>query len=1099
MKQHYLLCFLLFCVFMATTLIRPLKILLFLILFWGICFVDLFAQVPGISQIDKLRKENALPKNRIPDLNFITSKEYTELKPPAIISNQSFLSEQSSAQRSQTGNCADSSFKKLFEALDRSYNFLCSNRTKDGGILIGFFGRNILASTPWYAIITKFDSIGNHLWSREIRSDVVASLYIESISELKDGSILVSGVHENTLSITPPTPNVDFFISKLSSTGNLIWLKTYHSLLGNSCTISNIRFPSFAEGANGDIYVAGTIYNCPLPMYLVVFKINSTGVLQWKYSFSVPEYVYGIGVFFEGNNITVINQTSESGTGVVHINLMKLNESSGAYISHKSWEIDLPNPLNFYAGFVSGSPKAIRLNNGNYCIYGPTFGDFISASTDQPHFAVLEFNGSYDYIKGYTINSSLAANPSESRIKVDRFGRAMFMLTTFSNWLNKTKYIGKADNGTIINQRKRDYTNMETFYDNFELFEDSSYVYINNMATPGQANFYLEYSLLHDSDTGSLCLGLRDNFSHTVPLQYIPYNFTWGTIDPNPLIATNNQNNSSIPIDYTGLFQCFEKHFCDTLKIHGNPASCNTQQTFTFTSFRNKECNTPVNWIIDPSVVQLFQTLNDTTIQLKFNQPWQGWLHAEIRGACGLVKDSLLITISASPGIVNIGPDTALCPGNTILLNARRGFASYKWNDGSTDSIHIVNSPGKFYVEVSDACGNFFSDTIIVSVSPPIPFYIGPDRTKCNNDTLHLAAPSGFLNYNLGLAYNINTQTAQQVIVQPAIDTIYFVKAEKTPGCFAYDTVKIKINQSPPVNLGADKSLCLGDSALLNAGIGFMQYQWSNGSTSQQIIVRTTGNYSVIGTSAQGCKSYDTLRISNIWQNPVVTLNDDPELCTGSIRALQAGNFSSYLWQDGSTASSFLATDTGTYDVTVTDNNQCKGSDTVRIVRLLPLPANFLPADTVICSYGNMQIMPINTYSKYTWSNNASSSSISITSPGIYWLQVTDAKNCVGKDSIVVNPKDCFNGFYIPTGFTPDNNGINDVFKPFISGTIKQYQFTIYNRWGQVVFTTKELRKGWDGKIGSVIQDSNVFAWLCSYQIEGEPMKIEKGTVLLIR
>jgi hypothetical protein len=110
------------------------------------------------------------------------------------------------------------------------------------------------------------------------------------------------------------------------------------------------------------------------------------------------------------------------------------------------------------------------------------------------------------------------------------------------------------------------------------------------------------------------------------------------------------------------------------------------------------------------------------TIQVKFNQPWQGWLNAEIRTTCGLVKDSLLITVIASPGSVNIGPDTALCPGNTILLNARRGYASYKWNDGSTDSIHMVNSPGKYYVEVSDACGSLFSDTIIVSVSPPIPF-----------------------------------------------------------------------------------------------------------------------------------------------------------------------------------------------------------------------------------------------------------------------------------------------------------------------------------------------------------------------------------------
>jgi gliding motility-associated-like protein len=114
-------------------------------------------------------------------------------------------------------------------------------------------------------------------------------------------------------------------------------------------------------------------------------------------------------------------------------------------------------------------------------------------------------------------------------------------------------------------------------------------------------------------------------------------------------------------------------------------------------------------------------------------------------------------------------------------------------------------------------------------------------------------------------------------------------------------------------------------------------------------------------------------------------------------------------------------------------------------------------------------------------------------------LQVTDASNCVGRDSIIVNPKKCLKGFYIPTAFTPDNNGRNDSFKPFISGDLKQYQFTIYNRWGQVVFTTKDLSKGRNGNFGGITQDSNVFAWICTYQLEGESVKMEKGTVVLIR
>ena len=70
-----------------------------------------------------------------------------------------------------------------------------------------------------------------------------------------------------------------------------------------------------------------------------------------------------------------------------------------------------------------------------------------------------------------------------------------------------------ADNGNILHQRKKQINGMENFYDNAELFADGSAVIINNVATMGQGNFYLYYSLLHVTDTGSQCLGTIENFS----------------------------------------------------------------------------------------------------------------------------------------------------------------------------------------------------------------------------------------------------------------------------------------------------------------------------------------------------------------------------------------------------------------------------------------------------------------------------------------------------------------------------------------------------------------------------------------------------------
>ena len=64
---------------------------------------------------------------------------------------------------------------------------------------------------------------------------------------------------------------------------------------------------------------------------------------------------------------------------------------------------------------------------------------------------------------------------------------------------------------------------------------------------------------------------------------------------------------------------------------------------------------------------------------------------------------------------------------------------------------------------------------------------------------------------------------------------------------------------------------------------------------------------------------------------------------------------------------------------------------------------------------------------------------------------------------------------------------------------VKNYQFTVYNRWGQIVYQTTELNKGWNGSYAGLPQDHNVFVWICTYQLEGEELKVEKGTVTLVK
>lgn len=237
----------------------------------------------------------------------------------------------------------------------------------------------------------------------------------------------------------------------------------------------------------------------------------------------------------------------------------------------------------------------------------------------------------------------------------------------------------------------------------------------------------------------------------------------------------------------------------------------------------------------------------------------------------------------------------------------------------------------------------------------------------------------------------------------------------------------------------------------------------------------------------------------NVLPVPVVSLDQSQAICTGSSKQLDAGAFASYLWNDGSTARTLNVNQTGTYSVLVTDNNGCRGTDTTSITTLLPLPSGFLPADTSICTYDKLTLKSQQGFRSYLWDDNSVNSTVTITKPGSYWLRATDQNNCIGTDTIHVARKYCLTGIYVPNAFTPNNDNLNDVIYPIIGGNVVQYQFSIFNRWGKMIFTTNELGKGWDGTLAGYPQDPGLFTWKCTYQLEGDKPQFAKGFVMLIR
>jgi gliding motility-associated-like protein len=929
--------------------------------------------------------------------------------------------------------------------------------------------------TPYVAVnqaqLTVIDTVGHLLDSRTLIAPEEITFY--TLTRLRDGNFLGTGVLKKN-SIDP----WEIFLMKFDGQFSVIWQK---KLVTTAPPYFN-SIDAVLESTEGDIYCYLHDRVTTPKETRTLLKLDASGNPLWMQQYSIGPTVFAQSNEFypalvEMEDAVVLKYNDEDSDFSPY--LMRVRKTDGSLVWVRKYP--MPGP---YSGSNVFTLNSLVSDGKNIFMSGRSQGNNI--------FLKVRPDGSVAIARR---SPPTSVNLWWMGLKPGGRLLASALMSTFQGSVNgvveldtsfrllRTQYMqvprwGRV--GTLV-----PYSDSVT-YSAGSLWYDNDYwasIYFQKY------NFNSSFASCAVSDQ----LLILDSFQQTSITKQI----SQVALTP-PQFADYTASFSVAHLAYSRYY-CGNNSACSSLDLQGPTLICDTTNTYSFPVVRNPGCNGIVVWKMDTLASQVkIISISDTLLKLKVRVSGQFKLSAKVFANCGWLEDSMTVQATAAVGKLDLGKDTALCPGNTYALHAGTGFSSYLWQDGTTDSVFTATKPGLYYVEVT-SCGNTMKDSVTITAAPPIPFTVGPDRSKCNADTLHLSAPSGFINYTWINNYNISSTTTQSVVVNPLVDTAYYITAEKTPGCFAYDTVRVTVNHSPQIDLGADKSFCSGDSAVFNAGSGFSIYQWNNGGTSPQITVRSAGSYSVTGTTAQGCKSYDTIRILNVYSNPIVLLDHTPSLCIGAIRVLDAGNFSTYLWNNGSSSRTFTINDIGVYAVEVSDKNGCKGSDSTTITTLLPLPNDFLPADTAICSYGSLELKPLRTYSSSLWSNGASAPSITITQPGLYWLQVKDANNCTGKDTILVGPKDCMKGFYIPTAFTPNGDGKNDVFRPMLFGNVKKYQFTIYNRWGQAVFQTSDLSKSWDGTFGGETQDSNVFIWSCTYQFEGEEIKQEKGTVVVIR
>jgi gliding motility-associated-like protein len=146
-----------------------------------------------------------------------------------------------------------------------------------------------------------------------------------------------------------------------------------------------------------------------------------------------------------------------------------------------------------------------------------------------------------------------------------------------------------------------------------------------------------------------------------------------------------------------------------------------------------------------------------------------------------------------------------------------------------------------------------------------------------------------------------------------------------------------------------------------------------------------------------------------------------------------------------------------------------------------PIPSDFMPPDTGTCGRVIL-LQAAYGYQAYEWSTGATQSQISTDVPGTYLLSVTNQAGCVGLDSVVVK-NTCLPAIYVPNAFTPNGDGLNDMF--FAQGVrIDRFKLSIFDRWGMLLFTSDDIQKGWDGTHLNVPLPQGVYVYHIEYTVE---------------
>ncbi len=475
--------------------------------------------------------------------------------------------------------------------------------------------------------------------------------------------------------------------------------------------------------------------------------------------------------------------------------------------------------------------------------------------------------------------------------------------------------------------------------------------------------------------------------------------------------------------------------------------------------------------------------------------------------SCSILAGPLEFTVNPPTSTLTISGSGIICTGQNITLTAT-GATTYSWNTGATTTSIVVNPTVTATYTVTGGVGTCSTQAVATVTVTPVPI------VSITGNTIICAGASTTLMASGATTYTWNTgANAASVAFNPSNTTTYTVIG--TSGtCTAQAIATVSVNPIPIVSITGNTVACAGNSTSLTAS-GANTYTWSTGANSATInfIPTSTASYTVTG-GIGACINEQVITV-NVLTNLTILISGDTIICVGQKDTLTASGAITYTWSTGAHTASIIITPTvatsysvsaaiGTCFGTAFDSVHVKPTP-VAVYTLNPNPATTLDP---LVYFSNESI----NYTHWAWNFGDSSALDTIdVNPSHYYntetgssyhtsLTLSNKDGCINIDTVllVIDP---FFTFYIPNTFTPDGDGLNDVFKGEGMG-ISSFQLWVFDRWGENIFYSSDINKGWNGTLrggNSTIVQEGVYVWKVNLEDALQTNHNYHGTVTIIK